>query len=74
MDRPKQGFSVPLRKWMAGALGDALETALNGDRLATFVEPAAAKGLLDKHRAGVSDQGELLWAMLVLDRFLGRWM
>ncbi len=71
--RRKQGFSVPLRRWMAGPLGAALERALDGDRLRTIVEVERVRPLLAQHRRGVSDQSELLWALLVLDRFLARW-
>lgn len=73
MRRPKQGFSVPLRRWMAGALGDQLEQTLPQGRLAAFVEVGGVREMLARHRRGVRDHGELLWALLVLDRFLGRW-
>lgn len=73
MDRPKQGFSVPLRKWMAGAPGEALESALGADRLGGLLDVGAVGGLLERHRSGVRDHSELLWAVLVLDRFLERW-
>jgi hypothetical protein len=29
--------------------------------------------LLQRHRAGTGDHGEMLWAVLVLGRFLRRW-
>ncbi len=73
MARSKRGFSVPLRKWMAGALGDALHSALAEDRLATVVDPARVAKLLAAHRSGRADHADLLWAVLTFDRFLARW-
>jgi asparagine synthase (glutamine-hydrolysing) len=71
--RRKRGFSVPLRRWMAGPLSAPLERALQGGPLCEVVDPPAALALLRQHRSGRSDHGELLWALFVLDRFLGRW-
>ncbi|MEM7201837.1 MAG: asparagine synthase (glutamine-hydrolyzing) [Planctomycetota bacterium] len=71
--RRKQGFEVPLRSWFAGPLGDALEKALNEDRLATVVDVAPVRRALERHRQGVKDHCHLLWGLSVLDRFLERW-
>ncbi len=72
-NRPKQGFSVPLRAWMAAGLGRELEGHLAAGPLGEWIEPAAARSMLARHRAGVRDHGELLWALLVFGRFLARW-
>jgi asparagine synthase (glutamine-hydrolysing) len=74
LDRPKQGFHVPLRAWMAGRLGDALAAALASERLDAVVDTAAVRGLLEQHRAGRRDHAELLWAVLCLSRFQARWL
>lgn len=71
--RRKQGFSVPLRTWCKGAVGDAVADALHDAPLREWIEPRAVEGLLARHRAGVGDHGEMLWAVLVLARFLRRW-
>ncbi|MBX3463449.1 MAG: asparagine synthase (glutamine-hydrolyzing) [Planctomycetes bacterium] len=73
LQRQKQGFSVPLRAWCRGPIGDAVEVALAHDRLAQWIDPVAVRRLLQRHRAGTGDHGEMLWAVLVLSRFLGRW-
>ncbi len=76
--RRKQGFSVPLRDWCRGPVGDAVEQAL-GDRrhgaslLGEWLEPATVQQLLQRHRRGVGDHAEMLWAVLVFARFLQRW-
>ncbi len=71
--RKKQGFSVPLRAWFRGPLGGACEAVLGDAALARWVDPAVVRTLLARHRAGVGDHGEMLWAVLVFARFLRRW-
>lgn len=73
LERRKQGFSVPLRAWMAGALGTLLEQELREQAIAEWVDPARVQVLLARHRAGARDHSELLYATLVLGRFLRRW-
>lgn len=72
--RRKQGFSVPLRRWMNGSLGQELETALRSDRLGEVVRTEVVAERLRRHRSGLADHAEVLWAVLVLDRFLRRWL
>jgi len=74
MNRRKQGFSVPLREWMAGSSGDALAASLDSGRLDDLIDVARARELLTQHRSGVVDGSELLWAVLSLDRFIARWV
>jgi asparagine synthase (glutamine-hydrolysing) len=71
--RPKQGFSVPLRAWMAAGLGAELEGHLARGPLLEWIDPVAARAMLARHRGGGRDHGELLWALLVFGRFLARW-
>ncbi|MBL9078720.1 MAG: asparagine synthase (glutamine-hydrolyzing) [Planctomycetes bacterium] len=73
LQRKKQGFSVPLREWCRGPIGLAVEQALDCARLGEWIEPASVRRLLQRHRAGTGDHGEMLWAVLVLQRFLQRW-
>ncbi|MCA8953604.1 MAG: asparagine synthase (glutamine-hydrolyzing) [Planctomycetes bacterium] len=78
LERPKRGFSVPLRRWCKGPVGDAVEQAL-ADRhrgaplLGEWVEPDVVRELLERHRRGVGDHAEMLFAVLVFARFLRRW-
>ncbi|MBL8753649.1 MAG: asparagine synthase (glutamine-hydrolyzing) [Planctomycetes bacterium] len=71
--RKKSGFSVPLRAWCRGPIGDAVEGHLGDARLGDWLDPAVVRTLLQRHRAGVGDHAEMLWAVLVLARFLQRW-
>jgi asparagine synthase (glutamine-hydrolysing) len=74
LSRPKRGFSVPMRAWMRGSLGDALVTELSGDALADILDVRRVLQLHEQHRSGAADHGQLLWAVLVLGRFLRRWV
>lgn len=71
--RKKAGFSVPLRDWCRGRVGLAVEGVLGETRLCEWIEPDVVRGLLRRHRAGVGDHAEMLWAVFVLSRFLQRW-
>jgi asparagine synthase (glutamine-hydrolysing) len=75
LSRPKQGFHVPLRAWMRGALGDELERALaeGRDFAGGLVDAEVVRDLLQVHRQGRFDHGEILWAVRCLDRFVRRW-
>ncbi|MBL8737194.1 MAG: asparagine synthase (glutamine-hydrolyzing) [Planctomycetes bacterium] len=73
LERKKQGFSVPLRTWFQGPLGAAVEEALADSLLQQWLRPEVVRTLLQRHRSGVGDHAEMLWAVLVLARFLRRW-
>jgi asparagine synthase (glutamine-hydrolysing) len=73
LQRKKQGFSVPLRAWCRGPVGDAVEGLLGDSLLGQWLDPAVVRTLLQRHRQGTGDHAEMLWAVLVLARFLRRW-
>ncbi|MCC6782850.1 MAG: asparagine synthase (glutamine-hydrolyzing) [Planctomycetes bacterium] len=73
LDRPKQGFSLPLRAWLAGRCGDQLEGFLGDERLDAVLDTQQVQARLREHRSGLRDHRELLWAVLCLGRFLRRW-
>jgi asparagine synthase (glutamine-hydrolysing) len=69
LDRPKQGFSVPLSSWLRGDLLPwAREILLDRETLDRgYFNPAAIAGLLDRHAAGADDDGKRIWALLMLE-------
>ena len=73
LDRPKQGFSIPLRRWMAGACGDQLEEIRNDPRLDAVLDSSLVADRLGEHRSGRRNHADLLWAVMCLARFLRRW-
>ncbi len=73
LQRKKQGFSVPLRAWCKGPIGDAVESVLSERRLGEWIDASVVRGLLARHRQGLGDHAEMLWAVLTFARFLQRW-
>ena len=62
-DRPKQGFAVPVTRWLRGPLRDWAETQLSADRLKRegIFDAATVQKLWSAHLAGrVDHSGALL--------------
>jgi asparagine synthase (glutamine-hydrolysing) len=70
LDRPKQGFSVPLAEWLRGDLRDySHEVLLDPGSLAgERFRPGAVRGLLDEHQAG-RDHSQRIWALMMLEQW-----
>jgi asparagine synthase (glutamine-hydrolysing) len=72
LGRRKQGFGVPLGRWLREDLAASLkETLLDGWFLGLgFFRPVAVRGLINDHLCGKADHRHRLWALLVLARWL----
>lgn len=70
-ERPKQGFSVPIRDWFRGALAPALHDALNGGWLTSsgYFRPGAVQALLNEHASGRRNHEFFLWAVYVFEKW-----
>lgn len=68
VDRPKQGFGVPLARWFRGDLKPLLLDVLTPPRMQAVgvQEYAMVKRLIDQHLAGAFDHSSRLWALLVV--------
>jgi asparagine synthase (glutamine-hydrolysing) len=66
LDRPKQGFAVPLARWFRGPLAAAMQTALADRASATwrFFDRAEAARRFAHHTAGRLDASTALWRLL----------
>ena len=69
LDRPKQGFSVPLSDWFRGELRDELrEVLLDRETLARgWFREAEVRALIDRHDAGADGEAPRLWALMMLE-------
>jgi asparagine synthase (glutamine-hydrolysing) len=69
LDRPKQGFQLPLVEWMRSEVkGEFLHVLLEPRSLQRgYFKPAAVRSLVDEHLRGRRDRSALLWQMLVLE-------
>jgi asparagine synthase (glutamine-hydrolysing) len=70
LDRPKQGFSVPLAEWLRGDLREySREILLDRSSFSsTRFRPGAVQELLDGHLAG-QDHSQRIWALLMLEQW-----
>lgn len=69
INRPKQGFDVPIRRWFNNELRELLDDTLADQRTkqrGIFNERAIAQ-LLSEHRRGVRDHARHLWGLLTLE-------
>jgi asparagine synthase (glutamine-hydrolysing) len=68
IDRPKQGFGVPIDAWLRGPLRDWAADLLTDDALAAdgLLDPAPVRRLWQQHQSGRYDHGQALWRVLNL--------
>ena len=70
--RPKQGFSLPLAKWLRGPLKPLMAVALENPILCEFFRRDCLDRLADEHASGRRDHAAPLWGLLMFERFLAR--
>lgn len=63
MQQRKQGFSVPVAKWMQGQLAEELLALLSKND--PFVNGETVRQMVEWHRSGKANLGHLLWRMYV---------
>jgi len=71
-DRPKQGFSIPLKRWFADEARDVVAALSRSPALMDtgWFQPKAIDALVTEHGAGARDHSDRLYALLFLDRWL----
>jgi asparagine synthase (glutamine-hydrolysing) len=69
LDRKKQGFAMPIGRWLAGELRSWMEDELAPSRIGDFFQPAVVRRLMDEHIAGRADHRKPLWTMLAFQQW-----
>ncbi|WP_281560763.1 asparagine synthase (glutamine-hydrolyzing) [Thalassomonas sp. RHCl1] len=67
MNRPKQGFGSPIKKWLSGPLRDWAEELLSEDKLQQqgLLEPALVRYLWEKCKSNPKGRHSHLWTILM---------
>jgi asparagine synthase (glutamine-hydrolysing) len=71
LEKPKQGFAVPLAGWFRGPLRYRLDSLAADDApVLEFAERGVVARLRAEHLSGRRDQSATLWRLLALDLWL----
>jgi asparagine synthase (glutamine-hydrolysing) len=64
---PKQGFSIPIARWLRHDLQPFVRDLLSPQRITAqgFFRPEVVTRLVDEHATGSRDHSRKLWALLV---------
>jgi asparagine synthase (glutamine-hydrolysing) len=67
VERPKQGFSVPIEHWLRGSLREWAETLLSRPALEQdgLLNAGTVRAVWERHLAGDTDAHHELWAVLM---------
>jgi asparagine synthase (glutamine-hydrolysing) len=68
LEGEKRGFDIPLRAWIAGPLAASVAEALES-LPAEWFERGRLRTAFEQHRSGARDHSQLLWSLLVLERW-----
>jgi asparagine synthase (glutamine-hydrolysing) len=69
LERPKQGFGVPIAEWLRGPLRELLHDTLFGRaaRERGLFEPRTLRRFIDEHDRSIGERHPQLWALLMLE-------
>ena len=69
LDRPKQGFGVPIEQWINKQLRDRVRETLTEARTTErgYIEKHYVNVLLDEHECGRRDHARELWSLFMLE-------
>ncbi len=67
IDRPKRGFSVPVKEWLAGPLREWVEDLISEETLRRqgIFDTTAVRDAWSQHLRGWANHSELMWAILM---------
>ncbi len=76
IERKKRGLSVPIASWLDRGLRPEVDRLLDAERLRRqdLFAPRRVHRLLESHRAGKANHARPLWALVVFQYWLERWV
>ena len=71
IDRPKQGFDLPLSDWLRGPWRETVRELLLGrrGRERGFLNPSQVEKIVQAHLDGTRDSTQQLWELVVLEQW-----
>lgn len=74
--RPKEGFSIPIKNWLAGPLRPLMERLLSAKRIGAdgVFRPETVTQLKAEHLAGRANHSHILWSLMVFEAWQERWL
>lgn len=74
--RKKMGFGIPIAQWFRDELKPMVHETLLGDdsRLENYFRRETIQTLVTDHEGGKQNHGYRLWNLLILEKWLRRWM
>ena len=72
VERPKQGFSLPISEWLRGPLKDWADALLDSSRIEAegYLEPKIVSKKWQEHLAGKRDWSVQIWSVLMFQLWL----
>jgi asparagine synthase (glutamine-hydrolysing) len=74
--RPKEGFSIPIKNWLATELRPLMLELLQPDRLrrqGIFQAPTVER-LMQEHLQGRANHSHVLWSLIIFQAWYQRWL
>ena len=71
LERPKEGFSIPMKNWLKRELAPLMHDLLSPERVRRrgWVEPGVVAARIAAHTAGRENHAHLLFSLMVLERW-----
>ncbi len=72
MNKPKEGFSIPLKSWLRGPLRPLLEDVLSRDAITRrgYFRPDVVETWKNEHLQGQANHSHRLWTLIIFERWL----
>ena len=74
--RPKEGFSIPIKRWLRTSLQPLMTDLLSAERLRSegVFDPDCVTALMREHLEGRENHSHLLWSLMVFQDWRARWL